>query len=55
MKKFRRVFEEQKKKSKKDLKELQVKIEENEVRKYTKTGWNKLINEAAENIAFKIL
>ena len=38
-----------------DFKELEIKIEDNEVRKYTKTGWNKLINEAAENIAVKTL
>ena len=59
-----KVYETQKQESKKgdfvhhtkeDLKEIGLKLKETEIKKYTKSKWNKTVNELIENTALKDL
>ena len=61
---IRRVYEEQRKESikgdfihlvKEDLKDLQIEIEDSDIRKYSKAGWNKFINEITEKVVLRKL
>ena len=61
---IRRVYEEQRNdyikgdftyQVKEDLKDLEINIEDEDIKKYTKASWNKLINETTEKIALRRL
>ena len=61
---IRRVYEEQRKESRKgdfsylvkeDFKDLQVNKKDDDIRKYSKAGWNKLNNETTEKVVLRRL